>query len=202
MERLFTVYRHISPIGKVYVGITSQNVETRWRHGDNYRNSTYFKRAIRKYGWKNFRHEVLFSNLSEERAKNLEIALIRHYKCLGVSYNIANGGDGTSGYHHTDEYKKLKSKQMKEFLSTERGREICAKGGRTNLGKKYNRKSGFTKGDYQVKTVYQYSLDGTLLGTFKSISDASRRTGANKCQIGKCLRGKGRTSKGFIWRYE
>lgn len=91
---------------------------------------------------------------------------------------------------------------MKEFLSTERGREICAKGGRTNPGKKYNRKSGFTKGDYQVKTVYQYSLDGTLLGTFKSISDASRRTGANKCQIGKCLRGKGRTSKGFIWRYE
>lgn len=202
MYRLFTIYRHVSPIGRVYVGITSQDVETRWRHGDNYRNSTYFKRAIRKYGWKNFKHEILFTNVEEERAKRLEIELIRHYKGLGISYNLTNGGDGTNGYHHTDEYKQFKSQQMKEFFSTERGKEICAKGGKTNLGKKYNRKSGFTKGDYQVRIVCQYSLEGVLLNKFKSVSDASRKTGANNCQIGKCLRGKAITAKNFIWRYE
>ncbi len=202
MDRLFTIYRHVSPIGRVYVGITSQDVETRWRHGDNYRNSTYFKRAIRKYGWKNFKHEILFTNVEEERAKRLEIELIRHYKGLGISYNLTNGGDGTNGYHHTDEYKQFKSQQMKEFFSTERGKEICAKGGKTNLGKKYNRKSGFTKGDYQVRTVCQYSLEGVLLNKFKSVSDASRKTGANNCQIGKCLRGKAITAKNFMWRYE
>jgi group I intron endonuclease len=202
MDRLFTIYRHVSPIGRVYVGITSQDVETRWRHGDNYRNSTYFKRAIRKYGWKNFKHEILFTNVEEERAKRLEIELIRHYKGLGISYNLTNGGDGTNGYHHTDEYKQFKSQQMKEFFSTERGKEICAKGGKTNLGKKYNRKSGFTKGDYQVRIVCQYSLEGVLLNKFKSVSDASRKTGANNCQIGKCLRGKAITAKNFIWRYE
>jgi len=199
MDRLFTIYRHVSPIGRVYVGITSQDVETRWRHGDN---STYFKRAIRKYGWKNFKHEILFTNVEEERAKRLEIELIRHYKGLGISYNLTNGGDGTNGYHHTDEYKQFKSQQMKEFFSTERGKEICAKGGKTNLGKKYNRKSGFTKGDYQVRIVCQYSLEGVLLNKFKSVSDASRKTGANNCQIGKCLRGKAITAKNFIWRYE
>lgn len=202
MDRLFTIYRHVSPIGRVYVGITSQDVETRWRHGDNYRNSTYFKRAIRKYGWKNFKHEILFTNVEEERAKRLEIELIRHYKGLGISYNLTNGGDGTNGYHHTDEYKQFKSQQMEEFFSTERGKEICAKGGKTNLGKKYNRKSGFTKGDYQVRIVCQYSLEGVLLNKFKSVSDASRKTGANNCQIGKCLRGKAITAKNFIWRYE
>lgn len=202
MDRLFTIYRHVSPIGRVYVGITSQDVETRWRHGDNYRNSTYFKRAIRKYGWKNFKHEILFTNVEEERAKRLEIELIRHYKGLGISYNLTNGGDGTNGYHHTDEYKQFKSQQMKEFFSTERGKEICAKGGKTNLGKKYNRKSGFTKGDYQVRIVCQYSLEGVLLNKFKSVSDASRKTGANNCQIGKCLGGKAITAKNFIWRYE
>ena len=202
MDRLFTIYRHVSPIGRVYVGITSQDVETRWRHGDNYRNSTYFKRAIRKYGWKNFKHEILFTNVEEERAKRLEIELIRHYKGLGISYNLTNGGDGTNGYHHTDEYKQFKSQQMKEFFSTERGKEICAKGGKTNLGKKYNRKSGFTKGDYQVRIVCQYSLEGVLLNKFKSVSDASRKTGASNCQIGKCLRGKAITAKNFIWRYE
>ena len=202
MDRLFTIYRHVSPIGRVYVGITSQDVEIRWRHGDNYRNSTYFKRAIRKYGWKNFKHEILFTNVEEERAKRLEIELIRHYKGLGISYNLTNGGDGTNGYHHTNEYKQFKSQQMKEFFSTEKGKEICAKGGKTNLGKKYNRKSGFTKGDYQVRTVCQYSLEGVLLNKFKSVSDASRKTGANNCQIGKCLRGKAITAKNFIWRYE
>ena len=202
MDRLFTIYRHVSPIDRVYVGITSQDVETRWRHGDNYRNSTYFKRAIRKYGWKNFKHEILFTNVEEERAKRLEIELIRHYKGLGISYNLTNGGDGTNGYHHTNEYKQFKSQQMKEFFSTEKGKEICAKGGKTNLGKKYNRKSGFTKGDYQVRTVCQYSLEGVLLNKFKSVSDASRKTGANNCQIGKCLRGKAITAKNFIWRYE
>lgn len=202
MDRLFTIYRHVSPIGRVYVGITSQDVETRWRHGDNYRNSTYFKRAIRKYGWKNFKHEILFTNVEEERAKRLEIELIRHYEGLGISYNLTNGGDGTNGYHHTNEYKQFKSQQMKEFFSTEKGKEICAKGGKTNLGKKYNRKSGFTKGDYQVRTVCQYSLEGVLLNKFKSVSDASRKTGANNCQIGKCLRGKAITAKNFIWRYE
>ena len=202
MDRLFTIYRHVSPMGRVYVGITSQDVETRWRHGDNYRNSTYFKRAIRKYGLKNFKHEILFTNVEEERAKRLEIELIRHYKGLGISYNLTNGGDGTNGYHHTDEYKQFKSQQMKEFFSTERGKEICAKGGKTNLGKKYNRKSGFTKGDYQVRTVCQYSLEGVLLNKFKSVSDASRKTGANNCQIGKCLRGKAITAKNFMWRYE
>ena len=29
MDRLFTIYRHVSPISRVYVGITSQDVETR-----------------------------------------------------------------------------------------------------------------------------------------------------------------------------
>lgn len=151
---------------------------------------------------KNFKHEILFTNVEEERAKRLEIELIRHYKGLGISYNLTNGGDGTNGYHHTDEYKQFKSQQMKEFFSTERGKEICAKGGKTNLGKKYNRKSGFTKGDYQVRIVCQYSLEGVLLNKFKSVSDASRKTGANNCQIGKCLRGKAITAKNFIWRYE
>ena len=74
MDRLFTIYRHVSPIGRVYVGITSQDVETRWRHGDNYRNSTYFKRAIRKYGWKNFKHEILFTNVEEERDWRLNLS--------------------------------------------------------------------------------------------------------------------------------
>ena len=77
----FCLYRHTSPIGKVYIGITSINPTARWGlNGQRYKDNTYFKNAILKYGWDNFQHEILFTNLSEEKAKHLEIALIRHYK--------------------------------------------------------------------------------------------------------------------------
>lgn len=33
MVNKWTVYRHTSPSGKVYIGITSQNVERRWNSG-------------------------------------------------------------------------------------------------------------------------------------------------------------------------
>ena len=85
MVNKWTVYRHTSPSGKVYIGITSQNVERRWNSGKGYTLCKAFYNAILKYGWDNIKHEVLFTNLSEERAKKLEIELIMHYKKLRKS---------------------------------------------------------------------------------------------------------------------
>lgn len=33
----YVVYKHISPSGRVYIGITKQKPEYRWNHGKNYR---------------------------------------------------------------------------------------------------------------------------------------------------------------------
>lgn len=98
-DRLYSVYRHTSPSGKVYIGITCQPVENRWNHGKGYMNlkKTIFKSTIIKYGWDNIKHEVLFTGLSEQRAKQLEVSLIRHYKNLGISLNTSDGGDGNPG---------------------------------------------------------------------------------------------------------
>lgn len=46
--RRWVVYKHVSPIGKVYVGITSNKPEKRWNNGRNYKDNTYFKHAINK----------------------------------------------------------------------------------------------------------------------------------------------------------
>lgn len=174
----------------------------RWQNGNNYRDSTIFKRAIRKHGWKNFKHEILFSNLEESRAKRLEVSLIRHYKNLGISYNITNGGDGVTGFHHTPEQRAAISKRMKARCSTPEGKEQCSRGGQTNKGKKYNRKSGFTKGSYNMKPVLQFSSTGAFIAKFKSMAEASRLTHSNYCQIRKCLIGLGKTANNFIWKYE
>jgi group I intron endonuclease len=102
MTKAWTIYRHKSPSGKIYIGITSRPAEKRWNGGKGYTACIFFYKAILKYGWDNIKHEILFTNLEESRAKSLEVDLIRHYKNLGISYNITDGGDGTTGYRHSE----------------------------------------------------------------------------------------------------
>ena len=202
MSRLFTVYRHISPVGKVYIGITCQKVERRWKNGLGYRDSTHIFRAIMKYGWSNFKHEILFTNLTEKEAIYWEQELIRHYKGLGISYNITDGGEGTSGFRHSSETKSEMSKSKIQFYSNKEHRKHLSNAGKRNKGNKYNRKSGFTKGFYQMRNVLQFSLSGEYISKYKSAREASIQTDSNYCQILKCLKGRGKTANNFIWKYE
>ncbi len=64
----YCVYKHTSPNGKVYIGITRQNPIKRWMNGKGYAHNTHFYNAILKYGWSNFRHEILFTGLTREDA--------------------------------------------------------------------------------------------------------------------------------------
>ena len=53
-ENNYTVYMHISPSNKRYIGITSKSVNKRWNNGLGYIKNDHFWRAIQKYGWNNF----------------------------------------------------------------------------------------------------------------------------------------------------
>ena len=78
MSPLYTVYQHKNKInGKVYIGITMQEPEKRWGvNGRNYKSSPHFYSAIQKYGWDNFEHNILFTNLTKEEACLKEIEFI------------------------------------------------------------------------------------------------------------------------------
>lgn len=82
---------------KKYVGITKQLVpENRWgSNGANYRGSTHFFSAIRKYGWDNFNHEIIAEGLSKQEACDMEKELIKRYQTQNrmYGYNILEGGD-------------------------------------------------------------------------------------------------------------
>ena len=108
MEKTWFVYKHTSPSNKVYIGITSQKPIYRWNNGLGYNKQQYFWRAIQKYGWENFFHEILFEGLGEEEAKEKEIELISFYQSWhpNFGYNISLGGDGSNGYRHTDDAKE------------------------------------------------------------------------------------------------
>lgn len=98
-EKTYAVYMHISPSNKRYIGITSMKpVEKRWANGCGY-SSQYFSRAIEKYGWENFQHIIIATDLSEKDAIEMEIDLIKKYKSnqRDFGYNITAGGEGTNG---------------------------------------------------------------------------------------------------------
>ena len=115
-ERKYCVYCHTSPSGKVYIGMTGQRLERRWRkNGEGYKHCVYFWRAIQKYGWKNFKHEVLFDNLTANEACRVERLLIALFDTQNeeVGYNIGSGGDTPMlGQHLSEEHKQKISKSM------------------------------------------------------------------------------------------
>ena len=93
----YKIYIHINKVnGKMYVGITKQTPEDRWKNGTGYDTSPKFYNAIKKYGWENFYHIVFADNLTESEAKNMEKILIAKLKLQNskYGYNIKDGGDG------------------------------------------------------------------------------------------------------------
>ena len=114
----WTVYRHITPSGKSYIGITSKKPEERWQNGRGYKEGSAFRSAIDKYGWNDIQHNIVSSDLTEKEAKWLENYLICYYRtfvcfkdCKG--YNMTLGGDGSTGYKHSEETKLKQSESNK-----------------------------------------------------------------------------------------
>lgn len=100
-DKTYKVYKHTNiHNGKVYIGITRQDVERRWQNGHGY-DRTYFGNAIKKYGWNGFKHEILFSGLSKEDACEKEKTLIKLYKSDNreYGYNICEGGQTGDNLH-------------------------------------------------------------------------------------------------------
>lgn len=106
MNKYF-VYKHTTPSGKVYIGITCQRLSQRWANGKGYKGQRLFANSIKKHGWDNIRHEILFEGLTKEKAEQYEIELIAKYKAAGISLNSAMGGGLVRGWHQTDETKSL-----------------------------------------------------------------------------------------------
>lgn len=93
---MFYIYMHTSPSGKKYIGQTCQRLNRRWRNGEGYKRNTYFWRAIQKYGWDNFKHEIIFQCESLDEANRMEEWLISVHKSNDpkYGYNISGGADG------------------------------------------------------------------------------------------------------------
>lgn len=136
-DKIYCVYKHTSPSGKVYIGITCQKPERRWgKNGERYKSKaksgdTYFWKAIQKYGWENIKHEIIASKLTREAACMLEQELIKKYNSFNskFGYNLTLGGESNIPTEETR--KKLSLSRRKRKLSKQTKEKIRA----AHLGK-------------------------------------------------------------------
>ncbi len=219
-KQMFCVYKHTSPNGKVYIGITSKEPAKRWINGHGYKNNKHFWRAIEKYGWDNFRHEILYEGLTQEQANIVEQMQIAFYNSTNrrKGYNISIGGGAMTGRKHSEEAKAKMSEKAKRRTPWNAGKtyseELKKKLSEAHKGKKQSEETKRKRADalkgHRVniesiaKPIVQYSLDGVYIKEFSSISDAARYMNLSTSavsHISECCKGKRKQSHGYIWKY-
>ena len=115
--RKYVVYKHTNLVnGKVYIGITRQDLNKRWQNGYGYV-GTYFGNAVQKYGWDNFSHEILRTGLTEEEACAEEKRLISVYQSQDKDhgYNImevGQTGDNLQPMYGAENYRAAKVRRI------------------------------------------------------------------------------------------
>lgn len=208
-EKTYVVYRHIFPNGKSYIGITcAKPYHRRWRAGSSYSQQPKVYRAIKKYGWENITHEILYRNLSQDDANRIEQEMITKYNSVENGYNISTGGGGTYGIPCSEEKKrkigqanKGKPNRNDNLAKWRKEHGAWNKGG--HLTPEQYRKIAAERKARCNKAISAY--DPTTLKRvlrFDSCVEAANTIGVHKADISRCARGKRKTSHGYIWRYD
>lgn len=114
-DHIYVLYRHTSPSGKAYIGITKDYTARCKSHQRCDGSAPKFHNAIRKYGWDAFTHEILLEGLTQDEAGEMEILCIAKYNTRVHGYNSHPGGvcaDGVAvskahkGVAKTDEHRQ------------------------------------------------------------------------------------------------
>lgn len=221
----YYIYKHTAPNGKVYIGQTQQNPpEKRWLNGKGYPCNIYFTNAINKYGWDNFKHEILYSKLTREEANEIEVQLIEEYKSFDreFGYNIELGGNSIGkhsekskekmsnshkGKKLTDEHKK----HIKESLENQT-EETRKKKSLSHIGLKHSEETKLKMSEIQkmrtqqeINDIYKNQSKRVLCVETGIIYDSTRvierLLNISSSQISRVCNGKAKTAGGYHWRF-
>ena len=201
----YCVYKHTAPSGKVYIGVTCQNPIARWQGGGGYKYNTHFYNAILKYGWDNFKHEILYTDLDKQEASKIEIDLISKYQSNNrdFGYNISPGGG------------LLTEEQAKKVSDAKKGKQFSDKHrlalSEAHKGKAWTESQRIARDKIQkfgadarnAKSVSRYTLDGKYIDTLpctKMYDDVLQNPNAHKHICSAC-RGRRNSAYGFMWKY-
>lgn len=225
-ENSHCVYVHINKInGKKYIGQTN-NIKHRWSP-EHYKECTAFYRAIQKYGWDNFNHEILADNLTQQTANILERVYIQQYRTRqhDFGYNIALGGSDVCTL------KRGKNPKAKKVICLETQEifdcgvdaaqkynmdkaniyDCCNERQKTAAGLHwswYEEGKDYSKLTQNLKSTKRFKTAVVQIETgrvFQSATAAGISLGVNPKNPGgnitSCCRGKLRSAYGYHWKY-
>ena len=227
-EKKYKIYKYTSPSGGVYIGQTSKTIEERAGNNGYYYRILNKKTgrfiqpaigdAIMKYGWDNFKKEILYDNLSSEEADKLEIELISECRKNGNCYNTSEGGK----FVIRAKQRKIKQYTLKgEYIKTwnsviEAEHFLNIKKAQSNIvaccqGRK-NRAYGYIwryeEDNNNIKplmpyraTICQFDKNNNYIATYDTIREASKSTGINENSISNALHNRARTAGGYVWKF-
>lgn len=223
----YIVYKHTNPHnGKVYIGITGQEPWRRWDCGRGYIGNKYFYRAIQKYGWENFLHEILYSGLTLEEANQIERSLIEKYDSTNPrkGYNIDLGGNGigkmsqatleklskahkgqkawNKGRPHPEKTRQKISKALTGgHLSEETRRRMSEsrRGEKNPFFGKHPSAEMLKKNSMNQPTRKRVMCVETGI-VYDSMAEAARQTGIRQGNISLVCSGSHSTAGGFHWK--
>ena len=199
---------------EVYIGATTKSITERKNdhlQKANNGNGYKFHNAISTYGIDSFRWTEIDIASNNDELANKEIKYISDFKALENGYNSDKGGgikktiykynldgslsgtfqDLTSASNTIDVRKQDISRACWSVNNTLKG----------FLWSYEYREPFVPKSDNRKKEVIQYNLNGNVLASYISASEASRKTGISKTCITRCCRGEREQSGGFLWKY-
>lgn len=191
--RIYKVYSHTNKTnGKMYVGITKSSLKCRWRNGRGY--NGYFGKAISKYGWNNFEHELIASGLTKDEACNFEMLLISKLDLTNEinGYNLHVGG--TCGALGVTPSNETREKISKARMGKYKGEDNPAYGlKRPDLTKRN------LEGSKKVCQLDKRTSE--LIMVHDSIRSAARMLGKSKSSISSMCNHEGKYSSayGYAW---
>lgn len=208
----YTVYKHTSPSGKVYIGITCREPRKRWDNGKGYAHCPHFKAAIQKYGWENFEHEILETGLTREQAAAREIALIAEYKSADreFGYNADLGGYAPG---RMSEYTRAKlsahmtgdNNPTRRFGHPMKGKHHSEEAkARMSAAAKARTDRVCTEETREKLRRVQKKRPVINLDTgevFESVHAAGRAFGKDPSHVSRACKGKRKTAFGYRWSY-
>lgn len=210
---MYLIYKHTLLTGThkgwSYIGQTCQNSNHRWRLGNGYRKCTVFYKAILKYGWENFSHEIIETNIKTlEEANAREQYWIAFYNTyIGnknfKGYNMTPGGSsrGFTLHSHSEESKEKISKSGKNKIRSDASKEKYRQAAlrRPPMTEAIKQKISQTRKERQIPSPTTTKIICIETGViYDSIKDAVTFTGYTG--IPKCIQGRYLTAGGYHWR--
>lgn len=203
----YNLYCHVFPNGKMYIGITKQDPEQRWKNGEGYKGQQVYL-AIQEFGWENVLHEVLLTNLSLEEAEKQEQEYIARFNTTDpdYGYNVVKGGSIPKEYSDEDVQNFVtlwkSGKLIKEIAE-------ITHSDTTYISKKL-KENGITEEEIKERQyknlqsslgqeIYQYDFNGRLIQIHPSIRAAAKFMDTTAANIRSCVLGRSNSACGFIW---